>query len=349
MRKIFALIIVISLIATLCSCKKINDDIYSSSSSESDYVSKISTVTSETEESDVSDSESDDITLNITVSTPVDNTSSEPVVDDTSKEEPTNESSKEQTTEGKPKEPVNFVPNRISAIPGSDKKVIVLSNKILYKETRYAYTNGKNNGVDCGAIITVDADGEYLSCVSVLNAVENERSIFSVYNDRIYYLKCAQSGKEDYKPIENLQVWSMNLSGEDKKQEKEISVPFTHMSTINGIANSKYMIFPLYNGFDYTYSYYRYDITTKDTVKISTPEFDEGFYINENQMFGYDADNLKFYKFDINLSNKQLLLDVSTITSDYVLIDIVQNGFIFTVESTNSKYFLDLNGNISKK
>ncbi len=348
MKKIFALIIVIALIATLCSCKKINKDAYSSSSVP-DLSSEISTATSETEETDVSNTESDDTISDTTVSTPVDNTSSEPVVDNTSKEEPTNESSKEQTTEEKPKEPVNFIPNRISVTPGSDKKVIALSNRILYKETRYAYTNGKNNGVDCGAIIIVDADGEYLSCVSLLNAADDERSIFSIYNDRIYYLKCAQGHKEDYKLIENLQVWSMNLSGEDKRQEKEISVPFTHISTINGIANSKYMIFPLYNGLDYTYSYYRYDIVTKDIVKISTPEFDEGFYINENQMFGYDADNLKFYKFDVNLSNKQLIFDVSTITSDYVLIDIVQNGFIFTVESANSKYFLDLNGNISKK
>ncbi len=249
----------------------------------------------------------------------------------------------------KPPIPINFVPNRILATPGSDEKVIALSNKVFYNGTRYAYTTGKNSGVDCGAIITVDADGEYVSCIAIIDTKNNERGVFSVYNNRIYYLNCAQNSWEVFELIESLQVWSMNLSGEDKRQEIAISAPFTHMSAINGIANSKYMLFPLYNGFDYTYSYYKYDVSTKEVTKINTPEFDEGFYINNNQLFGYDADNLKFYKFDANLGNKELLLDVSTITSDYILVDIVQNGFIFTAESTNSKYFLDLNGNISKK
>ena len=87
---------VIALIFTLCSCKKINNGVYSSSSSDPDYVSEISTVT---EEYDVSNTESDDTASNITASTPVGNTSSKPVVDNSSKET----SSIEQTTEEKPK------------------------------------------------------------------------------------------------------------------------------------------------------------------------------------------------------------------------------------------------------
>ena len=242
---------------------------------------------------------------------------------------------------------INFIPNRISLFPGSDKQGLVLSNKVLFNGTNYAFTFGKNNGVDCGAIITVDQNNEYLGCVAILNTGDNESGNFTVCNGRIYYLRYIQNDDRDFKIIETFQIWSMNLSGDDKRQEKEISNSFTHIYGVNAIADSKYMILSLYNAFDFTYTYYRYDITTKEAVKISTPEYDEGFYIHNNQLFCYNS--LKLYKYDINFDNKQLLCDLSQVSSDYVTIDLVQDGFMITVNSTNSKYFLDLNGNITKK
>ncbi len=349
MKKICSLVIVIILIATLCSCKKINDDIYSSSNSEPYYSSEISTVTSETEESDVSDTESDDITSNITVSTPVDSTSSEPVVDNSSKEEPKETSSKEQTTEEKPKEPINFVPNRFPVAPGAEETAVAYGNEVIYNEIRYAYAYGQSDGVDCGAIITLDDNDECLNCISIVDREEKETGIFTVYNDRIYFLKFPINDSRDYNLINTLTVCSMNLSGGDKRQEKEIKISFTHIDGISCISNSKYWIFWLHNVFDYTYDLYRYNVSTNEFVKLNKPEFDEGFYIKNEQIFVYDSNNLKFYVYDINFNNKQLFFDASYLTSGFINVDDDPNGFILSVTNIDDKYFLDLNGNISKK
>ena len=111
MRRIFCLITVLALIVTLCSCKKIKDDVYSSSS-QPHLSSEISSVTKQIEQTDVSNTESDDDGSNTTVSTSSENTSSKQEVEDTSKEEQTTESSQKQTAEEKPKEPINFVPKQ---------------------------------------------------------------------------------------------------------------------------------------------------------------------------------------------------------------------------------------------
>lgn len=322
MKKFLSVVIAIFLIFALVGCNDV-DDLLSQNSSlvssvieQTDTTSQVEDASSQQPSSEVSSNVSQNITP---VTTPP--------------------SANESEGETPPKE-INFVPNILFGKPA-------ISNKVLYNGTRYAYSNGKNNGVDCGAIITVDQNDEYVGCVAILNTSDNERGNFTVFNGRIYYLKYIQNDDRDFKIIEKFQIWSMNLSGGDKRQEKEISNSFTQIYSVNAIANSKYMILALYNDFDFTYTYYRYDVTTKEAVKVTTPEFDEGFYIHNNQLFC--CNNLKLYKYDINFNNKQLLYDLSQISSDYVIIDLVQDGFMITVKSTNSKYFLDLNGNITKK
>ena len=148
MKKIFAIIVAVALIFTLCSCKT-EEELASNNSSYIDSVqsSQASETTSETEEPTVSETESSDDTSTIIESTPSETTSSKPVAETSSKEEV----SKNETSQDLPKEPINFVPN--------DTKYYY--NNVYYKGVKYASTSGKNNGVDCFAVITLDANDEY--------------------------------------------------------------------------------------------------------------------------------------------------------------------------------------------
>ena len=333
MKKFLSVVLAMFLIFALVGCNDVDDLSSQNSSLVSSVIEQTDTTTSQVESEQETSSQVEDIPSQQPSSEVSSNVSqnSTPVTTPSVENESVVETLQEE---------INFVPNKLLG-------KLVLSNKVLYNGTRYAYSNGKNNGVDCDAIITVDENGEYLRCVTLLNTNDNERGIFTVCNGRIYYLKYVLNDPRDYKLLQSVQIWSMNLSGGDKRQEKEISSSFTQIYSVNAIANSKYMILALYNDFDFTYTYYRYDVTTKEAVKVTTPEFDEGFYIHSNQLFC--CNNLKLYKYDINFNNKQLLYDLSQISSDYVIIDLVQDGFMITVKSTNSKYFLDLNGNITKK
>ncbi len=350
MKKIFALIIVIALIATLCSCKKINDDIYSSSSSEPYYSSEISTVTSETEESDVYNTESDDTTSNTIASTPLDNTSSEAIVDDTSKEEPTNESSKEQTTEEKPKEPVNFVPNKWPTLNSDltlnyEDTYVRYQNDVFYKGIRYAYTSGKNNGVECWAIVTVGDNDEYLNCVSILDTANDQRGVFNIYNDRIYYLQYPVNDARDYILLNTFSIGSMNLSGEDKRIEKKVDLSYTHIVYENYCANSKYLYFTVSNLFDGVYDIiYRYNLETNELVNLNHQlNSHKTMYLIDNRVFVWSLDDDAIYEYDIDFKNEKLFYETS---SD---VHLAENGFILKSSKTGTEYFLDLNGNVSQK
>lgn len=332
MKKTASIILALVLMLAFVGCKK-TDDMSSQNSS------LVSSVIEQTDTTSQVESEEE------TASQPEDTTSEQPSsevssnVSQNSTPDTTPPIVNESVVET-PQEEINFVPNDLLGKPA-------VSNIVLYNGTRYAWSTGKSNGVDCDAIITVNENGEYLRCITIFNANDNERGIFTVCNERIYYLKYVLNDPREFEMLQSVQIWSMNLSCGDKRQEKEISESFTHLYSVNAIANSKYMILSLYNAFDFTYTYYRYDVTTKEAVKISTPEFDEGFYIHNNQLFC--CNSLKLYKYDIDFNNKQLLYDLTQISSDFVIIDLVQDGFMITVNSTNSKYFLDLNGNITKK
>ncbi len=355
MKKIFALIIVIALIATLCSCKKINDDIYSSSSSEPHYVSEISSVTSETEESNVSNTESDDTTSNITASTPVDNTSSEPVVDDTSKGKPTNESSKEQTTEGKPKEPINFVPKQWPTLNSDltmdyENASIVYCNNVFYQDIRYAATSGQSNGVECFAIVTVGDNNEYLNCVSIIDSGNDEHEAFNIYNDRIYYLqyKVQPDSLNGYELFNTVSICSMNLLGEDKRIEKTVDIPFTHIELEISYLNSKYLFFAVTNVFDGVYNVmYRYNTETNELNKLDYKlSAHTSVFSVEERVFVWNSDTQDIYEYDINLKNEKHFCEVDNpYQKDSLVVKLQKNGFLLFHWDRDDKYLLDFAGN----
>lgn len=207
MKKLFAIILAICLVFTLCSCKTA-DEVTSNNSSYSEPVhsSETSDTTSETEELVVSETESSDDTSTIIESTPSETTSSKPIAETSSKEEV----SKNETTQDLPKEPINFVP--------SDTKYYY--NNVYYKGVKYASTSGKNNGVDCFAVVTLDANDEYLNCVYVFDGKNNERAVFNIHNDRIYYLQYAINDDRDYILLNDYSICSVNLSGGNKRVDK---------------------------------------------------------------------------------------------------------------------------------
>ena len=347
MKKIFVLTIVITLIATLCSCKKNNNDVNSSSSG-LDYSSEISNVTSKTEEFDASNTESDDTTSNTIASTPLDNTSSEAIVDNTSKEEPTNESSKEQTTEEKPKEQINFVPNKWPTVNSDltfnyEDTYIRYQNDVFYEGVRYAYTSGKNNGVECWAIVTVGDNDEYLNCVSILDKDSDQRGAFNIYNDRIYYLQYPINDDRDYILLNTFSIGSMNLSGGDERIEKKVDLPYTHISYNNYCANSKYLYFTVSNLFDGVYDViYRYNLETNELVNLNYKlDAHKTVYSIENRVFVWSLYDDAIYEYDIDFKNEKLFYETSAI------VHLAKNGFILESSKTGTEHFLDLKGNIS--
>lgn len=349
MKKLFCLTMVIALIFTLCSCKKINNDVYSSSSSDPDYVSEISTVTSETEESDVSNTESDDTTSNITASTPVDNISSEPVVDNSSKET----SSIEQTTEEKPKEPINFVPKKWPALNSDltldyENGSISYVNNVFYQGIRYASTVGQSNGVDCSAFIIVGDNDEYLNCVSIIDTANNQRGIFNVYNNRIYYLQASLNDSIDYTLFNTFSICSMNTSGEDKRVEKTVDLPFTHISIDIAYLNSKYLFFSVSNLFDGVYNVvYRYNMETNELFKSDySLDAHTMVYSVEEKVFVWNSDDQKIYEYDIDFKNEKLFHIVDDPhRSNPLIVKLQEDGFMLSHSKRDDKYFLDFAGN----
>ena len=186
MKKIFALIIVIALIFTLCSCKKINNDVSSSIYSESTHRSETSSVTSETEESAPSTTESDDTTSNTTTSTPAENTSSEPVIDNTSKEEYENKIVDDTSEESKDTSSnviiIDQQPTIVSIPLGKGNhhsNIIDSQGKIAYSGEWIFYSNGAEDG----ALYKIKEDGTAKQRISA----DKYCKYINVIGDWIFY------------------------------------------------------------------------------------------------------------------------------------------------------------------
>lgn len=194
MKKIFALIIVIALIFTLCSCKKFNNDVSSSIYSESTHSSETSSVTSETEESAPSTTKSDDTTSNTTTSTPVENTSSEPVIDNTSKEEYENKIVDDTSEESKDTSSnviiIDQEPTIVSIPLGKGNhhsNIIDSQGKIAYSGEWIFYSNGDEDG----ALYKIKEDGTAKQRISA----DKYCKYINVIGDWIFY-KCNNALRE---------------------------------------------------------------------------------------------------------------------------------------------------------
>lgn len=338
MKKLFAIILAICLVFTLCSCKTA-DEVTSNNSSYSEPVhsSETSDTTSETEEPIVSETESSDDTSTIIESTPSETTSSKPIAETSSKEEV----SKNETSQDLPKEPINFVPN--------DTKYYY--NNVYYKGVKYACIMGKNNGVSCSAVVTLDSNDEYLNCVYVFDVKNNEQTIFNVHNDRIYFLQYVINDDRDYTLLNDYSICSVNLSGGNKKVEKKVSLPFTHISYKADYLNSKYLFFSVTNIFDSSYDVvYRYNTETNELTEL---KFKIGahktIYSVEQRVFIMDFETNEIYEHDIDLARLKFFYCVDDPHKVNSLgISLKENGFFLYHPEREDKYLLDFAGNLTK-
>ena len=354
MKSFFTIIICATFVLTLCSCKKINDNVSTSSSfSQPDYNLVTSDITSEIQQPVELETESSNTKINTSQPKPVTNINSEPVVDNSSKE-PKDTSSEEKIIEDKPKSPINFVPKKWPSISSNgtvdyENASISYYNNVFYKGIRYACTSGQIDGADAWAIVTVGDNDEYLNCISVVDTSSNESSIFNVYNDRIYYLQYnRQTDSKDYEILNSFSICSKNLYSEDKKTEKTIDLPYTHITIEGNYVNSKYLFFTVSNILGGLYDViYRYDIETKELVAFSEKlGAHNTLFSVENRIFVWDSDNQKIHEYDINFENKKLfdtVDDPHKINS--LLVQIKENGFLLSHSNREDKYFLDFSGN----
>lgn len=339
MKKIFAIIIAVALIFTLCSCKT-EEELASNNSSYIDSVqsSQASETTSETEEPTVSETESSDDTSTIIESTPSETTSSKPVAETSSKEEV----SKNETSQDLPKEPINFVPSATK----------YYFNNVYYKGVKYASTSGKNNGVDCFAVITLDANDEYLNCVYVFDGKNSEQAVFNINNDRIYFLQYVVNDDRDYVLLNDYSICSVNLSGDNKKVEKKVTLPFTHISAKTDYANSKYLFFNITNIFDAKYDViYRYNTETNelDELKHRINTHATPFSIGE-KVFVWNPGTQEIYEHDVDFAIVKFFYTVDDPHRINSLgVKLKENGFLLYHHEREDKYFLDFSGNVSKK
>lgn len=352
MKKIIAIICNLVLVFTLCACESSSDDI-SNNSFVSDPVSNIinddisssGTTTSEQVDTDISNDVSSDTPSDTNSSTPVDEVSSNPIVEDT------------PTEDEKPQnEPINFVPNKIPAFNSDTGKAdyenaaISYSNDIWYKGIRYATTGGKNNGTDCFAIVTVGDNDEYLDCIYVFDAKNNEQAKFNIYNDRIYYFKYMLNDARDYVLLNDFAICSVNLSGTDKRVEKKLDISFTHAMTGEPqyYLNSKYLFFDISNLFDGIYDVtYRYNIETNEIVKL---DFKLGahntIYSVGERVFIWDYSNNKIVEYDVDLKNEQLFHKVDNpYAINSLVVSLQKDGFLLHHWEREDKYLLDFSGN----
>ena len=342
MKKVLILVVTFALVLSLCSCRKANENYsstFSDTSSDFEYLtnSNYEENSREIDTSDVSQSENSKVASN-----------KEENAQTNSQQDTTKNNSEVTKTETSSNdEVIDFVPNTIKKSPtsASDDTYISLSCEVYYKNQKYAYALGMSNGVACGAVIVVNDNDEYLKCVTLLEG--DERGVLTVYNDRIYYLSCPLNDEREPKLLNTLSVYSMNLSGKEKRKETEISIPFTSVNGINFISNSKYWIFSVANNFDGSDDLYRYDVITKEFKKLGkTPKNNESVYINGEQVFLSSSHGL--YKTDINYENKQLFFDFSYLTDGFSFIEGTENGFIIEIADIGNKYFLDLSGNLTQ-
>lgn len=344
MERLCAIIITFSLVFTLCSCRKNSNDLPSSSFfSNSTYNSETSEITNTITDNDVSNTESSNSISNDTVS-------SKPIVDDSLKEEVKNASSENtstsETIQDEPQQIINFVPNRIPMFD-SEETFISYYNEVFYKGVKYAATRGQNNGVDCYAIVTVGNNDEYLSCIAIFDNSNDVHTVFNIYNDRIYYLQYVMNDPRDYTLLNSFSICSMNLSGKDKRIEKKVDLPFTHINCESNYLNSKYLFFTVDNLFDGVYDIiYRYNAETQELINLNQKlGAHKTIFSIEEKVLVYSFDDQEIYQYDIDFNNKNLFFDAKNYSWD----NFVENGFIYTEKNTNIKYFLDLSGNFSAK
>ena len=343
MKKLSAIIISITLVFTLCSCQPAGDDISDTSSySEPTYNSQIDNTISELEEPDTSsETPSADISSEVVISKPKDTESSNTVIDNSSKEEVKNVSSKEEISEEEPKESINFAPST----------TVSCSNKIFYKDAVYAYARGKNNGVDCWAVVALDDNGEYLNCIYVFDEKNDEHATFNVYNDRIYFLQFVQNDYKDFVLLNTLSICSVNLSGKDKRIEKTESLPFTHISIEIEYSNSKFLFFTVNNLFDGIYDeMYRYNIQTKELVKLdyNLPAHTTVYSVEE-KIFVWNPDDQFIFEYDVDFNNSTLFHTVDDPHRvNSLVVSLQEDGFLLHHSNRDDKYFLDFSGNLTQ-
>lgn len=328
MKNLFAIMMAVSLIFTLCSCgekdnKKSNrKPANSSTSTEVDE-----TVTPETESPDTTPSETEPNPDD--TGSAVDNSPKNEVVDSNipNNEPPQNE----------PQIPINFVPQSIPAL-GSNEAFIAYFNEVYYKGVKYAGVHGKNNGVDCTAIVTVGDNGEYLNCISVFNSANNEQAVFTVYNDRIYYLQYVMNDPRTATLLNSFSVYSMNLLGKDKRLEKKIDLTFTHINCYSFYSDSKYMFFMVDDLINGKYSIlHRYNTETKEFVSLNQNfgSHKTLFSVNE-KVFVYSSDDKAVYQYDIGFNNKNLFFNAS----NYNWSSFAGNGLYFSEINNKNKHFV---------
>ena len=341
MKKLFAIMLTVSLLFAFCSCKKSNDNI-SSGSFYSEPTDGSETNETDTEDILSSDTTSTDTTSTNTESEPNDTVNSEPTNDNSSNEEPTDTSSNDEPPKEEPQKPINFVPNKIGTF-------IPYVNEVFYNGVKYAGVRGKNNGVDCSAIVTVGNNGEYLKCISIFDAANNEQINFNICNDRIYYLQHEINDGRDYTLFNSFSVCSINLSGKDKRIEKKVDVPYTQIETVSFYLNSKYLVFTIRNLFDKANVYdviYRYNTQTKEITNLNQRLGSHKMVFSiEEKVFVYSSDDEAIFQYDINFNNERLFFDMK----NYSFLEFVENGFILKSINNDTKYLLDLSGNLSKK
>ena len=341
MKKVLASVLVGVMLLSLCACSSKENGFDDSCYSEPVYSGEASDITSETDDKDVSSAESP-------VVKPNDTANSKPIVDNSSKVTSSEDTSKNEKPKEEPEVAVNFVPKQWTKY-GTDETYISYSNRVFYKGVHYAITGGKNNGEDCFAIVTVGANDEYLNCIAILDNSNNERGIFNVYNDRIYYLQHPKYQKPDYVQIKSLTICSMNLSGKDKKVENIVDISFTNSEEVTSYINSKYILFrvdDLFAGVEGHDKMYRYNMETGEFVNLNFKlgSHRQVFSVGE-KVFVYCSDDNTFREYDSNFNNEKLFFTAN----GYAWSGTAENGFIFTEKATNDKCLLDFSGNLTKQ
>lgn len=358
MKKLFAFIIVITLIFTLCSCKSANNDISNNSSDINPAINSTTNdeiftddVTSEPENIDASSNVPSDTPSEPVSSTPSNVVSSAPIVDGTSKEE----TSSDEKPQNETRDPSKFIPFQSPTVnpdgtPNFENTQIVYSNDNYYKGDRYAAVLGYYNGEKCCAIVKVGDKDKYKECIFVLDTKNNEQPHFNIYNDRIYYYKYMSNDDRDYVLLNDFAICSVNLSGTDKRIEKKLDISFTHAMTGEPqyYLNSKYLFFDISNLFDGIYDVtYRYNIETNEIIKL---DFKLGahntIYSIGERVFLWDYSENNIYEYDINLKNEKLFHKVGNPHQiNSLVVSLQDNGFLLHHRNRDDKYLLDFSGN----
>ena len=341
MKRVLAGILAVVMLLSLCACAEKEDVFDGSYYSEPTYSGEASDTTSQTDDEDVSSTESPAVKPNDTVN-------SKPIVDNSSKVTISDDTSKNETPKEEPEAAINFEPKLWTKF-GTEETYISYSNIVFYKGVQYAITGGKNNGADCFAIVTVGDNDEYLNCIAILDTANNERGIFNIYNDRIYYLQHPNYQKPDYVQMKSLTICSMNLSGKDKKVENIVDISFTNSDMVTSYIDSKYILFrvdDLFVGIEGHDKMYRYNMETGEFVGLNFKLGSHRQVLSVGEkVFVYCSDDNTFREYDSNFNNEKLFFTAN----GYAWSGTAENGFIFTEKATNDKYLLDFSGNLTKQ